>query len=96
MTLGMLKDEKIAAMIHGTRTSDSYQSERSMTVGSHEPDGSTAVLHSLCVHPEWRLQGFGTAIVKEYLVRVERVGRRRVALCAGDGLVPFYERYSVD
>ena len=94
LSLGIFKDNEIAGMIHGTRTSDLYQSDRSMALGSHEPDGATAVLHTLCVHPNWRLQGLGTAIVEEYLVRVKRLGAKRIALSADDGLVPFYERYS--
>ena len=95
MSLGIFRDDQIIGMIHGTRTSDSCASDKSMAVGSHEPDGPTAVLHTLCVHPDWRLQGFGTAIVKEYFVRVRRLGGvERVALIAHDDLVPFYERYS--
>jgi GNAT superfamily N-acetyltransferase len=79
-------------MIHGTRTSDLYESDKSMAVGSHEPDGPTVVLHTLCVHPDWRAQGLGTAIVKEYIARVNRLSAKRIALTADAGLVPFYER----
>jgi GNAT superfamily N-acetyltransferase len=94
MSLGIFKDgDFVIAMIHGTRTSDPCASDRSMTVGSHEPDGHTGVLHTLCVHPDWRLQRFGTKIVQEYFRRLKALdGIERVALIAHDALVPFYEK----
>jgi GNAT superfamily N-acetyltransferase len=84
----------VLAMIHGTRTSASYASDASMSIGSHEPNGPTVGLHTLCVHPGWRTKGLGTRILKEYLKRMENEkGVERVALIAHDELVPFYERY---
>lgn len=101
MTLGLFEatdDEEgsLLAMIHGTRTSSTYASDASMGIGSHEPDGPTAGLHTLCVHPGWRAKGLGTKILKEYIKRMQQEkGLLRIALLAHDELVPFYERYSL-
>jgi GNAT superfamily N-acetyltransferase len=65
-----------------------------MAIGSHEPDGETVGLHTLCVHPDWRARGLGTMILKEYINRVSNEKNvKRVALIAHDELVPFYEKY---
>ena len=80
-------------MIHGTRTSAGYASDESMALGGHEPTGLTVGLHSLCVHPGWRVKGLGTRILREYVARMEEIeGVENVALIAHDELVPFYER----
>jgi len=103
LTLGLFEvvdggdDGSILAMVHGTRTSSAFASDQSMVIGSHEPDGPTVCIHSLCVHPAWRARGLGSMILKEYLKRVEREsGVERVALIAHDELVPYYERYCDD
>ena len=100
MTLGFFEvqddgvSEILLAVIHGTRTVDRANTDRSMTIGSHDPEGATVALHTLCVHPDYRARGIGTKILKEYLGRVKKEkGVERVALSAHDGLVPFYERY---
>jgi GNAT superfamily N-acetyltransferase len=98
LTLGLFEvDEEgegsILAMIHGTRTSDPTTTDKSMSIGSHEPDGPTVALHTLCVHPGHRARGLGTRVLKEYLERVGgEKGVRWVTLIAHDELLPFYER----
>ena len=98
-TLGMFEasedvDGLLLAMIHGTRTSSTYASNESMSIGSHETDGPTVAIHTLCVHPGWRAKGLGTTILKEFIRRVEAENEvQRIALVAHDKLVPFYERY---
>jgi len=99
MTLGLFEvdDDGISgillAVIHGTRTVDRVNSDRSMAIGSHDPDGATVALHTLCVHPDHRARGLGTKILKQYIGRVgKEKGVERVAVSAHDGLVPFYER----
>lgn len=80
-------------MIHGTRTSSSFASDESMSIGSFEPDGRTVALHTLCVHPGWRTNGLGTRVLREYINRMENEeGIERVALIAHEELVPFYQR----
>jgi GNAT superfamily N-acetyltransferase len=100
LTLGLFersstdKDWSVIAMIHGTRTSDACSTDAAMTIGSHEPDGETAALHTLCVHPDWRARGLGTMILKEYIKRMgNEQNVKRVALIAHDELVPFYAKY---
>jgi GNAT superfamily N-acetyltransferase len=86
-------DGSLFAMIHATRTSFTYASDASMAIGSHEPNGPTVGLHSLCVHPGWRAKGLGTRILREYVRRIgNEKGVKRIALIAHDELVPFYER----
>ena len=73
MTLGLFEvadddsDGSLLAMVHGTRTSDTYSSDAAMAIGSHESNGPTACIHSLCVHPGWRAKGLGTKILREYV-----------------------------
>ena len=99
MTLGLFEvdddgDGSLLAMIHGTRISDPVATDKSMSIGSHEPEGATAVLHSLCVHPGYRTRGWGPRVLKEYLEKMgKQKGIKRVTLIAHDELVPFYERY---
>jgi len=98
-TLGLFEateddDGSLLAMTHGTRTSSTYASDKSMSIGSHEVDGPTVALHTLCVHPGWRAKGLGTKILQEYIKRVaDQKSVERIALIAHDELVPFYERY---
>ena len=97
-TLGIFEaredgDGSLLAMIHGTRTSSTYASDESMRIGSHETNGPTVAVHTLCVHPGWRAKGLGTMILKEFIKRAEAEnGVERIALIAHDKLVPFYER----
>ena len=99
MSLGIFEagedhDGSLLAMIHGTRTSSSVTSDKSMAIGSNEPNGATVALHTLCVHPGWRARGLGTRVLREYLGRVgNEEGAVRVVLIAHDELVPFYRRY---
>ena len=100
MTLGLFEvtdenDGSLLAMIHGTRMSSMVVNDASMAIGSHEPDGPTVGLHTLCVHPGWRAKGLGTKILKEYITRMgKEKGVERIALIAHDELAPFYERYA--
>ena len=95
-TLGIFEargDCSLLAMIHGTRTSSTYASDESMCIGSHETNGPTVVVHTVCVHPGWRAKGLGTTIINEFIKRAESEnGVERIALIAHDELVPFYER----
>ena len=98
-TLGIFESSKnddglLLAMIHGTRTSSAYASDESMCIGSHEMNGPTVAVHTLCVQPAWRAKGLGTIILKEFIQRADaKNGVERIALIAHDKLVPFYERY---
>ena len=100
MTLGLFEvnednDGSLLAMIQATRTSSMYANEASMAVGGHDSTGSTAALHSLCVHPAWRAKGLGTKILQDYIKRMENEnGVQRIGLLAHDELVPFYKRFS--
>jgi GNAT superfamily N-acetyltransferase len=99
MTLGLFEatdnnDGSLLAMIHGTRTSSMVVSDANMVIGSHEPEGPTVGLHTLCVHPGWRAKGFGTKLLKEYINRIgKEKGVERIALIAHEELALFYERY---
>lgn len=101
MSLGLFEviddsDGSLLAMIHGTRTTDTYCSDAAIEIDSHEPRGSTVCIHALCVHPAWRARGFGTKILREYIGRLKNDNTiERIALIAHDELVPFYERYEL-
>ena len=86
--------EILLAVIHGTRTVDRVNTNRSMKIGSHDSEGATVALHTLCIHPDHQARGLGSKILKEYLGRVRKEkGVQHVALSAHNRLVPFYEPY---
>ncbi|KAJ1734953.1 hypothetical protein LPJ61_000803 [Coemansia biformis] len=73
------------------------------SMGTHDPDGSTVCIHSVCVSPRWQGKGVAsrllqayTSSMREYNSRLDSAGsgRRldRLAMLSRENLLPLYER----
>ncbi|KAK5168462.1 hypothetical protein LTR04_006779 [Oleoguttula sp. CCFEE 6159] len=59
----------------------------------HKEAGRTVCVHSLAVLPGYQGRGYGSALMKSFVQRVETSGvADRIALLTYDRLVPFYEK----
>jgi hypothetical protein len=58
---------------------------------THEPDGSTLIIHSVVIHPDHRRKGLATAMLSYYLERMcENMKISRIFLIAKGNLLGFY------
>ena len=59
----------------------------------HEPDGKLVCIHSVTVVPEFRRQGLGLAMLREYLtaLRARRLYSGAALICH-DELIEFYRQ----
>lgn len=65
------------------------------------PDATSVCIHGVCVHPKWRKRGIATALLREYLKRIQEEsvqkrkegsgGYERVLLITHENLRPLYE-----
>ncbi|KAJ2660379.1 hypothetical protein IWW48_002963 [Coemansia sp. RSA 1200] len=94
-------DQGIVGFITSTQSTSPLVTHDSMS--THDPKGSTACIHSVCVHPEWQRKGVATKLLKLYPQTVrrynstigeseERAKITRLAMMARKDLVPFYQR----
>ncbi|TKA68092.1 hypothetical protein B0A49_04041 [Cryomyces minteri] len=59
----------------------------------HKESGRTVCVHSLAVLPGYQGRGYGSALMKSFVQRIETSGvADRIALLTYDRLVPFYEK----
>jgi GNAT superfamily N-acetyltransferase len=72
-------------------------------MSTHEPEGTHVAIHSVCVASSHRQRGIATALLREYLARLEQAGQQQQSarscsriesalLIAHPELVPLYER----
>lgn len=62
---------------------------------THEPDGRTLCIHSVCVHPALRRRGLATRLLRAYVARLDARSRDDVAtavLIAKPDKVGLYQR----
>ena len=58
---------------------------------THEPEGSTLIIHSVVIHPNYRRQGLATAMLTYYLERMRENSKiSRIFLIAKGNLLGFY------
>ncbi|KAJ2556582.1 hypothetical protein EV175_001908 [Coemansia sp. RSA 1933] len=73
------------------------------SMGTHDPKGTTACIHSVCVDPEWQRKGVATRLLELYPQSVRRYNSSiesgsgcaritRLAMLSREDLVPFYQR----
>ncbi|KAJ1668686.1 hypothetical protein IW140_002026 [Coemansia sp. RSA 1813] len=73
------------------------------SMSTHDPKGSTACIHSVCVDPKWQRKGVATKLlelypdtVRQYNSSVEDTSQKakiaRLAMLAREDLVPFYQQ----
>ncbi|KAJ2764724.1 hypothetical protein IWQ56_004380 [Coemansia nantahalensis] len=72
------------------------------SMGTHDPEGATVCVHSVCVSPEWRRRGVAlmllrayTRSIREYNCRLAAAGSgrklTRLAMLSRANLLPLYE-----
>ena len=85
----------LVAYICSTLSPTSSLTHESMS--EHVPGGNSVCIHSVCVSSDHRRKGIGSALIKEYIARLERENTdgswryRRLLLITHDRLRPFYE-----
>lgn len=80
----------IVGYINGTCVAESEIKHESIT--THKPEGSSLVIHSVCVEPSRRRSGVGSRLLKEYvnMLRNEQPQLKRVLLLSKAHLLEFY------
>ncbi|KWU42309.1 acyl-CoA N-acyltransferase, partial [Rhodotorula sp. JG-1b] len=61
-------------------------------MSTHEPEGTHVAIHSVCVATSHRHRGIASALVREYLARLDQARIESALLIAHPELVPLYER----
>ena len=85
----------LVAYICSTLSSTSSLTHESMS--EHVPGGYSVCIHSVCVSGDHQRKGIGSALIKEYIARLEKGNTdgswsyRRILLITHDHLRPFYE-----
>jgi predicted GNAT family N-acyltransferase len=83
--------ERVVGFVCGTRSNATHVTQESM--GSHEPDGSLLVIHSVCVAPDLRRLGVATRLLAAYLrFAAERPQLTQVRLICKEHLKSLYSR----
>ncbi|KAI9503706.1 hypothetical protein GGI25_004586 [Coemansia spiralis] len=90
----------IVAYIMSTQADSSFVTHDSMS--KHDPKGSTACIHSVCVSPQWQRRGVASKLLALYPDSVRSYNSgfsntsgpakiTRLAMLARESLVPFYQ-----
>ncbi|KAJ2357294.1 hypothetical protein IWW50_004967 [Coemansia erecta] len=85
----------IAGYIMSTQSAPPLVTHESMS--THDPQGTTACVHSVCVAPEWQRKGLATKLLNLYTESIREYNRTadvkisRLALISHKYLLPLYE-----
>ncbi|KAL1926171.1 hypothetical protein VTP01DRAFT_6036 [Rhizomucor pusillus] len=80
---------EIAGFVCTTLTTAPLVTDESMK--THEPEGKTVCLHSVCVAPSARRQGVATAMLRYWIQLLQDSNRySRIALLSRPNLLPLY------
>lgn len=83
-------NNSIAGFACSTVSKASLVTEESMK--THDPDGTTVCLHSVCVAPHRRRQGVAKELLRQWIQRLRQTARfQRIALLSRPHLIPLYE-----
>lgn len=84
---------KIAGFLNGLATKEpSFRDEFFSDSGLHNPAGENIMLCGLDVLPEYRGQGLAKEIMRQYLEREEKRGRKQVILTCLEEKIQMYEK----
>lgn len=87
------KTGKIAGFLNGIATNEyPFRDEFFTDAGLHVPDGKNIMLLGLDVLPEYRNQGLGREIMRQYIRRERENGRRIVILTCLQSKVEMYKK----
>ena len=100
LSLEMLRDidketVEITGYVNGVATNEDVIRDEFFCEGGHlhDPDGSTVMLVSLVVMPEYRGLGLGREIMRVYAERERAKGRKRMILTCVEKKIKMYEKF---
>ena len=84
---------RIAGFLNGLATGEtSFRDEFFTDETLYDPEGKTVMLLGLDVLPEYRMQGLATELMRRYLEREKKRGRKLVLLTCLESKVNMYEK----
>jgi ribosomal protein S18 acetylase RimI-like enzyme len=87
------KAEKVVGILTGIATNEAVFRDKFFTdVTTHQPAGSNIMILSLAVLPEYRGLGVASSLMKQYVDREQKKGRKALILTCADEKVGMYER----
>lgn len=85
---------KIAGLLNGIGTNEStFRDDFFVNIGLHDPEGANVMLLGLDVLPEYRRQGLGRELVRQYARREQEKGRKRLILTCLEAKVEMYKKF---
>lgn len=81
-------EKRLVGYICSTLSKSETLTHESMT--THDPDGKTICIHSVCVDPGHQRQKIGSSLLKEYVRRWMDGPYDRISLLAHEELIKFY------
>ena len=85
---------KLAGFLNGIATDEQYFRDDFFTdAGNHHPDGRNVMLLGLDVLPDYRLQGLGRELVRQYCRKEKDRGRKRLVLTCLADKVAMYTKF---
>ena len=83
----------VAGFLNGLATQEErFRDEFFKDSGLHNPKGSHVMLLGLDVLPKYRRQGLATEIMKQYIQRETKRGRKRLILTCLEEKISLYEK----
>lgn len=88
-----MQNGKLAGFLNGLATDEeTFRDDFFLDAGLYQASGRNVMLLGLDVLPEYRRQGLATEIMKTYLEREKRKGRKKLILTCLEEKVTMYEK----
>ena len=88
------ENRRIAGFLNGLSTKETiFRDEFFTDTSLYDPEGENIMLLGLDVRPEYRGQGLAREIVRQYVEREQKKGRKRLILTCLDSRVEMYLKF---
>lgn len=85
---------KIAGFLNGLATKETvFRDEFFTDAALYDPEGENIMLLGLDVRPEYRKKGLAREIIRQYIAREQKKGRKRLVLTCLDSKVSMYQKF---
>lgn len=84
---------EIVGFVNGCASNLSFIVDDLFLPQGHEPDGKNQMVFSLAVHPEWRRQGIGAALLSRLIGFARETDMKRVVLTCKAEKIAYYEKF---
>ncbi|KAJ2029393.1 hypothetical protein IWW57_001738 [Coemansia sp. S610] len=93
--LGAFAEDTLIGYIMSTQVAGPLVTHGSMS--THDPQGTTVCIHSVCVDPKWQRKGVASLLLQKYTETIREHSRctgniKRLAMLSRASLVPLYTR----